>query len=202
MPLTSTSSEEEFRAKWGKVKSGCLRAFAMCSACGGNSISTCECAYKRWRKRKAHDLSVTETTPAAQKSSGEAFKAALAAAEQKARTLAKRETGHELFVVAAEAILVSALKQLAEANDILCEVERNITGAPDRVVRHIEARLDEMRNMGLVNGNLNNVGGGRRFITMRFCRPLHDAAAIECAEAEALIAKAESIIDKARDETD
>ena len=193
--LSVDSSEEEFRKAWDGENRRGMQMFQVCNACGGGSISTCECAYARWRKRKVRDLSIAKSTPATVKSSGEAFKEAVRAAEQKARTLITRETGNEVFVVAADAILVSALKQLAGSNDILCEVERDITGAPDRLIRHIEARLDEMRNMGLVNGNLGNVGGGRRFITMRFCRPLHDAAAIECAEAEALIAKAESIID-------
>lgn len=51
-PLRGSTKEEELETKWYHRVSTGLSLCAICSTCGGSSISTCECAKRRWMEEE------------------------------------------------------------------------------------------------------------------------------------------------------
>lgn len=51
-PLRGSTKEEELETKWNQRVSTGPSLCAICSTCGGSSISTCECAKRRWMEEE------------------------------------------------------------------------------------------------------------------------------------------------------
>lgn len=51
-PRSGSTKEEDLETKWNQRVSTGLSLCAICSTCGGSSISTCECAKRRWMEEE------------------------------------------------------------------------------------------------------------------------------------------------------